>query len=81
LQHSRAHQAAKQKGEGDRDANHRIANQFGGGLGDYGRLRGMELMLTSPCQNGAAFCLKRRFDEEVLPKKIAQRKAMRNKPV
>lgn len=31
-------------------------------------------MLTSPCKkSGAHFCLLRRFDDEVLPRKIAER--------
>jgi hypothetical protein len=77
-QHSRKHQAAKQRGQGDRDANRRIADRFGGGLGDFGRLRGMELMLTKPCSR-TQFCVKRRFDSEVLPKKLQQRARQRNK--
>ncbi len=71
-EHSRAHQADKQKPQGDRDANWAIARAHGG-LREFGRLRGMELALTR-CEGGA-YCLQRRFDHEVLSAKLPPRSA------
>jgi hypothetical protein len=62
-EHSRAHQADKSIPGNDREGNWIVARKHGG-LGDFGRLRGMELALTV-C-DGSTFCLRRRFDYEVL---------------
>lgn len=71
--HSRAHQQDKKLGD-DRRGNWNVALAAGAGsLVEYGRLRGMELGLV-PCDKGE-YCVKRRFDYEVLKNRLPPKKS------
>ena len=68
--HSRAHQISKRRGD-ERLGNGIIASKHGG-LGGFGRLRGMELGLDR-CDNSVSYCLKRRFDYDVLARRLPRK--------
>ena len=68
--HSREHQKDKKRGHNQDRVGNTIIAQKSGGLGDWGRLRGMELGLDWCKSHPSELCLHRRFDYDVLKKKL-----------